>query len=218
MTDFVLVRHGETVWHAENRFAGRSDVSLNRHGFDQADALGVWAVGRRIDAVFHSPLARARCTAAPAVRALGLRARVDDRLAEVAFGRAEGLTMAEMQERFPERLAAFLRDPVAHHLPGGEDPRAAARRAHDALRDIAEEFPGGRVLVVAHSALFRLLLCRLLGIPLAEYRRVLPRIDNATLTEVRLSRDRAALLRYNAPIRQRAAAKTRPRLLEGKLS
>ncbi|GAA1296088.1 histidine phosphatase family protein [Streptomyces javensis] len=209
MTDFVLVRHGETVWHAENRYAGRTDVPLTEHGRKQAAELGAWAAGQRLDggperrqrldAVLSSPLSRARLTAEPAAAALGLTPRVDERLYEVDFGRGEGLTRAEMRERFPAELDAFLTDPVAHHLPGGEDPAAAADRAIGCLTDIAQEVPEGRVLVVAHSTLVRLVLCQLLGIPLARYRQVFPRLENGALTELRLRHGRASLLRLNAP-------------------
>ncbi|WP_030752252.1 histidine phosphatase family protein [Streptomyces sp. NRRL S-31] len=201
MTDFVLVRHGETVWHADNRYAGRTDVPLTARGRRQAAELGAWAAGQRLDAVLCSPLSRARLTAEPAAAALGLIPRVDERLYEVDFGRGDGLTRAEMAEAFPEALAAFLADPVAHHLPGGEDPAAAADRAVGCLRETAHKLPDGRVLVVAHSTLLRLVLCELLGIPLAGYRRVFPRLDNGALTELRLGDDRAALLRFNAPVR-----------------
>ncbi|MFC7304648.1 histidine phosphatase family protein [Streptomyces monticola] len=199
MTDFILVRHGETVWHAENRYAGRADVALTERGLRQADDLGAWARGQRIDAVISSTLSRARLTAAPAARALGLEPRADERLCEIDFGDGEGLTLAEMAQRFPKQHAAFLRDPVGDHLPGGEDPREAVARARACLEETAAEFPGGRILVVAHNALFRVMLCGLLGIELSEYRRVFPVLDNGTLTEVRLSAGQASLLRFNAP-------------------
>ncbi|MGA4800134.1 histidine phosphatase family protein [Streptomyces lavendulocolor] len=200
MTDFVLVRHGETTWHAENRYAGRTDVPLTERGLRQAAALGSWAAGQRLDAVLCSPLSRARLTAGPAATALGLTARVDERLYEVDFGRGDGLTRREMAEEFPDELAAFLADPVAHHLPGGEDPVAAAERAVGCLEEVARELPDGRVLVVAHSTLVRLALCELLGIPLARYRQVFPALENGALTELRLLPGRrASLLRLNAP-------------------
>ncbi|WPO76740.1 histidine phosphatase family protein [Streptomyces sp. KN37] len=200
MTDFILVRHGETEWHAENRYAGRTDVPLTELGHKQAANLGAWAAGQRLDAVLCSPLSRARLTAEPAATALGLTPRVDERLYEVDFGRGDGLTRAEMAEEFPDALAAFLADPVAHHLPGGEDPEEAAGRAIACLEEVAEELPDGRVLVVAHSTLVRLVLCRLLGIPLARYRQAFPALENGALTELRLLPGRqASLLRLNAP-------------------
>ncbi|WP_419997155.1 histidine phosphatase family protein [Streptomyces boninensis] len=206
MTDFILVRHGETIWHAENRYAGRTDVALTDRGHAQAADLAHWAGTEAIDAVVSSPLSRARLTAEPAARALGLRPRIEERLLEVDFGRGDGLTRAEMSKTFPEQLTAFLDDPVANHLPGGEDPATAATRGAAALTDLARELPDGRILVVAHSTLIRLVLCRLLAIPLDSYRRVFPELHNGARTELRLRADRtdrsgraAALLTLNAP-------------------
>ncbi|MFJ9848401.1 histidine phosphatase family protein [Streptomyces sp. NPDC101150] len=206
MTDFILVRHGETVWHAENRYAGRTDVPLTDRGRDQAAALATWAATASLTAVRSSPLARARLTAAPAADACGLTPRIDERLYELDFGRGEGLTRDEMRQLFPERVAAFLADPVENHLPGGEHPRHAAERAAACLADLAREQPDGRILVVAHSTLLRLLLCHLLGIPLADYRRVFPRLHNGALTEIRLAPGRTALLSLNTPALTQAPA------------
>ncbi|REK87100.1 histidine phosphatase family protein [Streptomyces inhibens] len=206
MTDFILVRHAETVWHAENRYAGRTDVPLTDHGREQAATLATWATTAGLTAVWSSPLSRARLTAAPAADACGLTPRIDERLYELDFGQGEGLTRDEMRRRFPEQLAAFLADPVAHHLPGGEDPRHAAERAADCLADIAREQPHGRVLLVAHSTLVRVLLCHLLGIPLGDYRRVLPQMHNGALTEIRIEHGQTALLSFNAPALTQAPA------------
>ncbi|MFI0710246.1 histidine phosphatase family protein [Streptomyces inhibens] len=206
MTDFILVRHGETVWHAENRYAGRTDVPLTDHGREQAATLATWAATAGLTAVWSSPLSRARLTAAPAADACGLTPRIDERLYELDFGQGEGLTRDEMRRRFPEQLAAFLADPVAHHLPDGEDPRHAAERAADCLADITREQPHGRVLLVAHSTLVRVLLCHLLGIPLGDYRRVLPQLHNGALTEIRIEHGQTALLSFNAPALTQAPA------------
>ncbi|MEV0370792.1 histidine phosphatase family protein [Streptomyces sp. NPDC050636] len=199
MTDFILVRHGETVWHAENRYAGRTDVPLTDLGREQAATLAGWATSAGITAIWSSPLSRARLTAGPAADACGLTPRVDERLYELDFGQGEGLTRDEMRHRFPQQLDDFLADPVEHHLPGGEDPRRAAGRAAACLADIAREQPQGRVLLVAHSTLVRVLLCHLLGIPLADYRRVFPELHNGALTEIRVQNGRTALLRLNTP-------------------
>jgi broad specificity phosphatase PhoE len=195
----VLVRHGETVWHAEHRFAGTTDVVLTAHGREQAEALGRWARTAGLAAVWASPLSRARETAAAAAGATGLAVHVDERLRELHFGRAEGRTKAELGAQMPAAVAAFLDDPVANHMPDGEEPAAAADRAVTCLRELAGAHPQGRVLVVGHTTLFRLALCRLLGLPLAEYRRVFPHVRNGALTEVRLDGDVTGLLQFNAP-------------------
>ncbi|MBL1080682.1 histidine phosphatase family protein [Streptomyces actinomycinicus] len=195
----LLARHGETVWHAENRYAGVSDVSLTDTGRAQAEALGRWAAAHPVEAVWTSPLSRAVATAEPACRALGVTARSETGLRECDFGVVEGRTLAEFAAQDPDAAEAFRTDPVAHPFPGAEDPRAAAERGTAALRRIAAAHPGGRVLVVAHNTLLRLVLCSLLGIPLAEYRRVLPRLRNAAVTEVRIGAEHTALLSLNVP-------------------
>jgi probable phosphoglycerate mutase len=199
VTDLVLVRHGQTVWHAENRYAGRSDVALTPRGLEQAAQLAVWAQTAGLAAVWSSTLSRARITAEACSEAAGLPLEVDARLCELDFGEGEGLTSAEMTERFPDARAAFLADPVTHHLPGGEDPVAATDRFTECLDEIAEKHPDGRVLVVAHSSAIRLALCRLIGVSLAEYRRLFPTLRNCALTELRLRDGRAALLQFNTP-------------------
>lgn len=199
MTDIVLVRHGETTWHDGNRYAGARDVPLSAHGHEQARELGRWAKDAGLARVWTSDLGRTRNTAAPAAESTGLEFLVDRRLREVDFGEAEGRTPDEMRRAMPGAYAAFLRAPVTNHLPGGEDPRRAAERGLACLRDITVEHPDDRVLVVCHSTLIRLMVCSLLNIPLDDYRRILPKVRNAWLNEIRLNAGRASLLSWNAP-------------------
>jgi probable phosphoglycerate mutase len=200
MSRLVLVRHGETVWHAENRYAGRTDVALTDKGIAQAAKLAQWAKKAQLNAVWASPLTRAQLTAQPAAEAVGLSVQTDARLIEVDFGRGEGLTDAEMKAAFPEERAAFLRDPAANPLPGSEDAATAAERGVAALHAIAEITAGGRALVVAHNTLFRLVLCKLLGIPLGRYRTTFPQLANGTVTEIGITDAGVSLLSFNAPL------------------
>jgi probable phosphoglycerate mutase len=197
MTTLFLVRHGQTVWHADNRYAGVTDVALDGAGQEQAKRMGLWAAEIGFDALWCSPLRRARATAAPAAATLGLMPRIEGDLREVDFGMAEGHTLAELD---PAVVAAFHADPVLGAFPGAEDPRTAAARAAGALHRIADRHPGERVLVVAHNTLMRLALCSMLGIPLSSYRRVFPRIRNCAPTELRVEQGSASLLAYNLPL------------------
>lgn len=199
-TTLLLARHGQTVWHAENRYAGISDVDLTDTGRAQAEALGHWAAAHPVDAIWTSPLSRAVATAAPACRALALTPHQDADLRECDFGVVEGRTLADFEAANPTAAQAFREDPVAHPFPGAEDPRAAAERGTAALRRIATVHAGSRVLVVAHNTLLRLVLCTLLQVPAREYRRVFPRLRNTAITEVRMSSEgEAALLSLNVP-------------------
>lgn len=198
--DLVLVRHGERVGQAEDRYAGSTDVPLTSRGHQQAEWLATWASSAGLAAIWTSPLSRTRETAAPSERSTGLTAQIDSRLSELDFGRGEGLTVAEIRRSFPEPFAAFQSDPVAHYLPGGEDPRHGAQRAVACFKEIEINYAGGRVLVVSHSTLIRLALCELIGLPLPTYRSVFPSINSAAITEIRLEGKKASLLRLNAPL------------------
>ena len=200
MTRIFLVRHGQTVWHADNRYCGVSDVELSPLGHEQAGRLAGWATTQRIDAIWVSPLKRALDTAAPVARALGLTPHVEPLLAELDFGQGEGLTATEMAAKFPEAWAAFKADPVRHHLAGGEDPHKLVDRAAKAFNDLTAAHPAGHVLVIAHTTLIRLMLCHWLDIPLANYRRMFPALDNIAVTEFDLDATSFALRRFNVPL------------------
>ncbi|MBE1530626.1 histidine phosphatase family protein [Actinomadura algeriensis] len=196
-TVLYLVRHGQTEWHADNRYAGVSDIALSDTGRHQAERLGHWAARTGVAAVRASPLSRARATAAPAAAALGLPILIDGGLTELNFGSAEGRTLAELP---PADRKAFLADPVHGAFPGAEDPREAVERGVAALRRAESRHRDERVLVVAHNTLLRLTLCGLLGIDPTRYRAVFPQVRNCAVTELRMTAQGAALIGYNVPI------------------
>jgi broad specificity phosphatase PhoE len=200
VTRYFLVRHGETQWHAENRYAGVSDVELTPRGLEQARELGAWARTAGLTGIWTSDLSRAQRTAAACAATAHTPLAVDVRLRELDFGAAEGMTRRQIEQRFPGVAQSFARDPVVHHLPAGEDPVQAARRFIDCLRQIGTQHPDGPVLVVAHSTVLRLALCSLIGVRLSEYRRLFPSVGNCALTEIRLHGDEMALMQFNAPI------------------
>lgn len=200
MTRLALIRHGKTIWHAENRYAGSIDIPLSPRGLEQAERLANWASSADLAAIWVSPLLRARETVAPSEHATGIKARVDSRLREIHFGRGEGLTDIEIKQSFPEAFAAFQSDPAVHYLPGGEDPREVALRAIECFREVATMHPRGRVLVVTHNTLIRVALCQLLGVPLSKYRTVFPTIANGALSEIGLQDGLFSLLQFNSPL------------------
>ncbi|MDF6042483.1 histidine phosphatase family protein [Streptomyces sp. JH14] len=198
-TTLLLARHGETIWHGEDRYAGISDIPLSEEGRRQAEQLARWTVRHRVDAIWTSTVSRAIETAEPACRALGLVPLPEHDLRECDFGAMEGCTLAEFAAEDPAWAEAYRADPVIHAFPGAEDPRTAAARGTAALRRIAYCHPGQRVLVVSHGTVLRLVLCELLSIPLGAYRRALPQLRNAAVSEVQLGEEGGALLSLNVP-------------------
>ncbi|TDE15089.1 histidine phosphatase family protein [Jiangella asiatica] len=196
----TLARHGRTPWHEGNRYTGSSDIGIDDVGRRQAEALAGWAARARPDALYASDLLRSRETAGTVAAATGLSVGVDARLRELDFGSAEGMMLSELRAVDPGAVERFLRDPVEHHLPGGEHPAAAADRAERALREIAARHAGQHVLVVGHNTMIRLVLCRLVGVPLRAYRTALRGPEPTATTALTFAADGTVTLEhFNRP-------------------
>jgi broad specificity phosphatase PhoE len=162
-----LARHGQTEWNVEGRRQGRLDSPLTPHGLLQAERNAALVRHEQIDAVFTSPLGRARRTAEILADALELPVRVVDALAEVAHGEWSGLTSAEIDSRWPGQRAARDKDKYAFRFPGGESYADAELRAVRALDGIAAA-GSRRPLLVSHEMIGRLLVKRLAGLGIEE--------------------------------------------------
>jgi broad specificity phosphatase PhoE len=175
-TRINLVRHGATQLTAENRFSGAVGVELSEEGRQQAALLGERLNHDRIDAIYSSDLSRAVDTA----NLIGARCRltttVVEALREIAHGHWEGLTRAEVEERFPGEYQTWESDPFTYAPEGGESGVAVLARALPALREIVTKHPAQNVVIVSHKATIRLLLSSLLGIDERGYR---DRLDQA---------------------------------------
>lgn len=166
----LLARHGETPWNAEGRYQGQIDIPLSPTGEGQARALGARLADVRIDRAIASPLTRARTTAEFALGdARKAQLGTDAGLLEIAHGEWEGLLASEIRERDPDRLLAWREAPESVQMPGagGESLQQVLDRAWPAFeRATAGLGDGDTLLIVAHDAVNRVLLCRILGIPL----------------------------------------------------
>lgn len=166
----LLARHGETAWNAEGRYQGQEDIPLSETGEKQARRLGERLRDVRIDRAVSSPLTRAYDTAQFAlgeVRSPMLM--LDNGLMEIAHGSWEGKLAAEIQAEDPERFRAWRETPDKVHMPGGESLKKVLDRAWSALAAASAEMAADEtLLVVAHDAVNRVLLCRILGLPLSR--------------------------------------------------
>ena len=167
----VLARHGETAWNAEGRYQGQEDIPLSPVGQAQAVSLGLRLESLPIDRAVASPLSRARVTAELALGAdRAGRMQLDPGLAEINHGSWEGLLAGEIHARDPERLRAWREQPDTVRMPdGGESLQDVFDRAWDALARAVDGLTGEQtLLVVAHDAVNRVILCRILGIPFSR--------------------------------------------------
>jgi ribonuclease H / adenosylcobalamin/alpha-ribazole phosphatase len=136
MSRLILVRHGSTAWTGR-RYCGRADPPLSAVGRREAGEAAA-AIGPLVAAgtpVRTSPLARARATAAAIAAATGGPVVVDERLAEVDVGAAEGLTYEEVHRRWPAVADALRGGSIAIDWPGGERPADVRRRITATIED-----------------------------------------------------------------------------------
>jgi broad specificity phosphatase PhoE len=194
----AFLRHGETTFHAENRYAGATDVALTATGHEQARRLGRWACGVRLAGLWCSDLMRAIDTAATIGQATGVSPHVDTRFRELDFGQGEGRTRDEMHELFGSAREQFEIDPQAHPLPCAERPSDAIRRARPALTEaLTSARADGLLVIITHSTLLRVLTMDLIGIPVARYRTLLPAIEPASGVVLRIDGERTGILAVN---------------------
>lgn len=167
-TTFVLLRHGETALTPEKRFSGSggSDPELSAVGRRQAAAVAEALAARgTIQAVVASPLRRCQETAAAVAERLGLPVRTDEGLRETDFGDWEGLTFAEVRERHPEDLQAWLSSTAARPTGGGESFGTVAERVSLAREKLLARYASRTVLVVTHVTPVKTLVRLALGAP-----------------------------------------------------
>ena len=168
----LLARHGETRWNAEGRYQGQRDIPLSEVGEAQALRLGSRLSDITITRAIASPLLRAQRTAELALgEARAGQLLFDDGLREIGHGDWEGLLASEIHERDPSRLAAWREAPESVMMPGegGESLRMVLDRAWPAFVRACDGLGNDdTLLIVAHDAVNRVLLCRILGLPLAR--------------------------------------------------
>ena len=202
----MLWRHGQTVWNAEHRFQGQSDIPLDETGQAQAERAARLLASLRPDLIVSSDLTRAAATAAPLARLTGLEVTLDKDLRERHGGRWEGLTDTEIRTRYPVEHANWT-------PPDGEPSPVVAERVAGALHRIAEAVvaeagvaePGvaeprvttGLAVVVSHGAALRLGMSRLLGMP-EDLFGVLGPLSNCSWSVLGRRHGRWRLVEHNA--------------------
>jgi broad specificity phosphatase PhoE len=191
----LLLRHGETDWNNERRIQGNTDTPLNANGIAQARQLATRIAGEKIDALYASPLARARVTAEIIAQHTGVAPVFDDRLKEKGLGDLEGLTADEFQERYPDLHRGWVTSVDHFPLPGEESPAQLRERIAKFLDDLHARHPNGaRIGIVTHGGTIGMFIATLIGLPVNQ--RSPFWFDNASITLIDLtgSRPRVKLL------------------------
>ena len=184
MPRFILTRHGQTDFNAQQRYQGNLDIPLNSEGEAQARFLTARLAPIKLDAVYTSDLQRAIRTAELALEnhPSGLIPRQLKLLREIHGGAFEGLQWEEFSSRYPEDAVRWRADRTHTRPPGGENLLDAAERIDLALKKILEEVPDpdATILLVLHGGIISLLLCQVMRMELERLWQW--RIDNCSVS------------------------------------
>ncbi|HMG03590.1 MAG TPA: histidine phosphatase family protein [Edaphobacter sp.] len=152
-TELWLIRHGETEWSLSGQHTSRTDIALTDHGRRRAEELRDFLKGTSFNAVFVSPMQRARETCT--IAGFGNQAVIDDNLKEWDYGIYEGKTTPEIRAQVPGW--SVWKDPIID----GETVEHVGERADAVIsRALAASPAGGKVALFAHAHILRILAAR----------------------------------------------------------
>lgn len=171
-TRFLLVRHGETDWNRQKRFQGQIDVPLNDTGRQQSQQAGEFLKDIPLDFAVSSPMLRPRETAEIILQHhLAIQLEFQPDLCEISHGLWEGKLEAEIEAEYPGLLHQWQQAPETVQMPEGENLQQVWERAIAAWEAIVQSIAArataaqpSTVLVVAHDAINKAILCHILGL------------------------------------------------------
>ncbi len=195
LVELILVRHGETDWNKSEIFRGRADVALNETGLKQAELLGKYLSAEKIDVIYSSPLKRALKTAQAIARYQKLRVNHSDSLIDFDYGEWQGLTLEEVKERDDVLYQDWLDTPEQLRVPGGESLESVTRRAMPFIEDAVRRCREGKIALVSHRVVLKVIICALLCLDNSHFWNV--KIDNGAITRFQIEGKRTILTSHN---------------------
>ena len=163
-TRLYLVRHGELVTSKEWRYVGQMDVDLNEAGQQQIKKISSRLSSEQIDRIFSSDLNRTIESAEIIGNKLEIINEPISELREIDLGVWEGLTLEEIEERFPDDLVKRSEDIEDFRVINGESFSDLNKRVIPKIMDIIKNNSGKRILVVAHGGVNRIIIADALGL------------------------------------------------------
>ncbi len=194
-----LVRHGATEHNLArpSRLQGRKlDDPLSAEGRRQAERTAELLAGAGLQAVFSSPMLRARQTAELIAARHGLTVVPVGDLIEVDVGDWEGLSWDAIEQAWPDASQAFLADAGVHGYLGGENLQSVRDRVAPAFERLSRENLGRTIAVIAHNVVNRCYLTSVLGLPVSQYRVITQ--DNCGVSLLRIWEGKTKVVTLNA--------------------
>lgn len=167
-----LIRHGETANAGEVCFNGHFDIDLSDHGNEQSRSVATALKNLPIKAVYSSDLKRTQIGAQYVAAEHGLKHVPCEELRELAFGDWEGLSVAEVNRKYPDKLKERLGNIELFHVEGGESFFQLRDRVIPKFEKIISGHPHDNIVILCHGGVIRTILAHILGIPVKNLFRI----------------------------------------------
>ncbi len=186
-TEITIIRHGETIWNAQQRIQGQRNSKLSENGIRQAGLVAKSLAKREFDVLISSDLERAAETAGIINKLLQLPLEYNKNMRERSFGIVEGMTLAEMKEKFPREYRSYKERELGFKFSGGESIEQLFNRVTSEIEAIARKFENKKVLIVSHGLVLETMMYKTFNIKLNSSRVF--SINNSSISSFYIDRD-----------------------------
>ena len=172
MTKVYVVRHGQTAWNLEEVFRGRMDIPLDETGKKEVHLAGKALKDETLHAIYSSPLSRSMETAENIAKFQNIEVKPLEAIIDISYGEWEGVSLAEVQKKYPDLYTLWLKEPHKVRFPNGESLEQVRVRTQNAIENLLEKHENENIALVAHRVPNKVISCALLGIDNSNFWRI----------------------------------------------
>ncbi len=172
MTKVYVVRHGQTAWNLEEVFRGRMDIPLDDTGKKEVHLAGEALKKETIHAIYSSPLSRSMETAENIAKFQNIKVEPCEAIIDISYGEWEGVSLIEVQKKYPDLYELWIKEPHKVKFPGGESLEEVRMRTMDTIKNLLEKHEDENIALVAHRVPNKVISCSALGIDNSNFWRI----------------------------------------------
>ncbi len=192
MTNVYIIRHGQTDSNLKNTYLGKTDISLNETGIQQAKDAAARFKEIDFDVIYSSPLMRAVQTAQEIAVGRNLNIVLNSGIEERNYGIFDNLTMEQIKTQYPSEHKIWHNDWFGYVVPGGESAAQVHSRTGEAMEKVTEHYKGKNIALVTHLGAARHMIANLLRLTLEDTYKFA--LDNCRAAVIRIDDDDRRIL------------------------
>ena len=180
----ILIRHGSTIYSEQGRlYDGGEYPPINQQGKEQMEILSKWFVKKipQFDVIYSSSSLRSIQSARILAKAYDLDYKIKDELHERKAGLWAGLTFEQIEEKYPEMLEQYHKDPYNYWPNGGETTQAIRKRIEKVMKEIVKTHEHETVAIITHKSVIQSAIASVLGIDAEHQGKIIIPTGSATL-------------------------------------